>query len=316
MRRGMMAWLLVVVTAMPVAAQQAPSPDATPAVVPDEPSGFLPEPGAAVEPVPADTPQESGALLPPPWFPVWGLVGLRAIPEGAKVAPNGVRYHPNFSLDLDLNFWVWRSQGIYMFSDLTLWGEGNEDGVTNGRDGWLGTSKRQFDFSGGAAWNYVGPWEARFFGYTDNNLNRGTSLEAPTGFLDGFGMENRYYLSPEYARLGQTGFDVARATFLSVGYYPSKNMVGNDGLPFAPGMMLRAYLTYDLWDWRCYAYGDATYISKRSFDPKLLLFDLGLAIRPFSSFRQCEFRLGADNTADLQVGNVLSLWYLAFRFIY
>jgi hypothetical protein len=219
-------------------------------------------------------------------------------------------------MDLDFNCWVWRSQGLYLFADMRLWGEKGEFGVTNGRDGWLGTSKREFDLSGGAAWHYAGPWEVRAFGYTQNNLNRGTNLVTPAGFSDGFGLENRYYLSQEYAKLGQAGFDVARATFVSVGYYPSKTLVGNDGQSFSPGLMLRAYLTCNLWDWPCYAFGDATYISERSFQPKLLLFDVGFAVRPFSSCRQMEFRLGAENTADFQVGNVQNLWYASLRYVF
>jgi hypothetical protein len=251
-----------------------------------------------------------------PWQPAWGLVGLRIIPAGPKIAPNGLEYHPNFSLDLNFNFWLWRSQGLYVFSDMRLWGERGEYGVTNERDGFLGTSKREFDLSGGVAWNYTGHWEARAFGYTNNNLNRGTSEINPNGFTDGFGLENRYYLSSEYDRLGQTGFDVARATFLSFGYYPSKEMVGNDGQTFNPGLLLRAYLIYDLWDWPCYLYGDTTYISERSLHPRLLLFDVGVAVRPISSCPQCEFRLGVENTADLQVHDDLSLWYASVRYIY
>jgi hypothetical protein len=244
------------------------------------------------------------------------VAALRVIPAGPKVAPNGLEYHPNFSLDLDFNCWLWRGLRLYLFADMSLWGEKSEFGVTNANDGTLGTSKREFDLSGGAAWNYAGPWEARFFGYTDNNLNRGTNPVTPFGFTDGGGLENRYYLSEEYAKLGQPGFDVARATFLSIGYYITKDMVGNDGQMFAPGLLLRAYLTCDLWDWPAYAFGDVTFISERSLQPRLLLFDVGIAARPFHSCQQCEFRLGVDSTADFQVGNVLSLWYGSIRFIY
>jgi hypothetical protein len=93
-------------------------------------------------------------------------------------------------------------------------------------------------------------------------------------------------------------------------------MVGNDGKEFAPGPMLGAYLIYDLWNWPVYAFGDATFIGERSFEPKLLLFDVGLAARPFAAWNQWEFRLGVANTADLQVHNVLNLWYLSFRYIF
>jgi hypothetical protein len=299
----------------PVHAQDAPSQQAANTDFLAGPLDRLPK-AADI----AAAPEASCDLLKPcealPWHSVWGLVGIRAIPAGPKIAPNGGRYHPNFSIDLDFNLWLWRSQGLYLFADPSLWGQRGENGVANGRDGLLATSKREFDLTGGVAWNYLGPWEARAFGYTFNNLNRGTNPVVPNGFLDGFGMENRYYLSPEYAKLGQAGFDVARATFLSFGYYPSKSMVGNNGMAFKPGMFLRAYLTYDLWDGYCYAFGDTTYMSDQSFSAKLMMFDLGLAVRPFRSFRQFEMRLGADNTADFQVHDVLNLWYVSFRFIY
>ncbi len=279
----------------------------------------------SLNPVPASVPAGEAADSPSEeacpvaaslWQAPWGLVGLRVIPAGPKEAPNGQQYHPNFSMDLDFNWWIWRGERLYAFADARFWGEKGEFGVTNARDGFFGTSKRQFDLSGGVAWNYAGPWEVRAFGYSESNLNRGTNLLTPYGLADGFGVENRYYLSPEYARLGQPEFDVARATFLSFGYYPSKNMVGNDGASFKPGLLLRAYLTHDLWDWPCYAYGDASFIGERSLQAKLLIFDVGVAARPFSACRQIEFRLGAENTADLQVGDVQNLWYASLRYVF
>lgn len=304
------ALLLGLLGAMPLSAQEPTLPRATPAGSPD--GQGCPVPGTG-----ASTPEEVGPVEAFPWQTAWGLVGLRAIPAGPKTAPNGELYHPNFSIDFNFNCWIWRGQGLYLFADMRLWGERGEYGVTNGRDGWMGTSKREFDLSGGAAWNYAGAWEARAFGFTLNNLNRGYNLLTPAGFHDGFGLENRYYLSPEYAKLGQTGFDVARATFLSIGYYPSKDMVGNNGQSFRPGLLLRAYLTHDLGDWPCYVFGDGTYTGDhRSFHPRLFVFDVGLAARPFSACHQCEFRLGAENTADFQAHNVQNLWYVSFRYIF
>jgi hypothetical protein len=116
--------------------------------------------------------------------------------------------------------------------------------------------------------------------------------------------------------LGQTGFDVSKATFLSIGYLPSKVMIGNDGVQFQPGLMLRAYLTCDLWDWPCYLFGDVTYISESSFTPRLVLFDVGVAVRPLEICRQWELRIGAENTADVQVRDMYSLWYVSVRFIF
>ncbi len=267
-------------------------------------------------PGPASTGEAVAPDEAPAWQTAWGLVGLRGIPAGPKTAPNGLVYHPNFSLDLNLDLWLWRSQGLYIFTNFRVWGQTGEDGVTNGRDGVVGTSKRQFDWDGGVAWNYAGPWELRAFGFTNNNLNRGNNLVTPAGFTDGFGVENRYYLSSEYTKLGQTGFDVTKATFLSIGYMPSKNLVGNDGQQFTPGLTLRAYLTYDLWDWPCYLFGDAHYICAKEFRPRLLIFDVGLAARPFRSLPQWEFRCGAENTADFRVHDVQNLWYCSVRFIF
>jgi hypothetical protein len=313
MRRAMLiAWLLV----SPLSAQ--------------EPTSFLPtelsdppkeqsRPATATEThlsVPASTCNKVGWAETPSWQTAWGLVGLRIFADGPKTAPNGQEYHPSFSLDLDINFWLWRSQGIYLFGDLRFWGQRPEQGVTNGRDGGLGFSKRQFDLLGGPAWNYAGPWEARIYGYCMNNLNRGTNLITPAGINDGFGVENRYYLSEEYARLGQTGFDVARATFLSIGYFGTKEMIGNNGELFKPGLLLRAYLTCDIWDWPVYAFGDATFISERSLQAKLLLLDVGVAARPFCDWQHWEFRLGVENTADFEVGDVQNLWYVSLRCIF
>jgi hypothetical protein len=316
MRRAVMVvWLLGSLGAMPLGAQEAVPPAADPTGSVD--GQLRPVSGTILAPpIGTSTSDGAGAVEPPPWQTAWGLLGLRAIPAGPKIAPNGELYHPNFSLDLNFNCWLWRSHGLYLFVDLRLWGEKGENGVTNGRDGFLGTSKRELDFSGGAAWNYSGPWEARVFGYSQSNLNRGNNPLTPSGFHDGSGLENRYYLSPEYARLGQTGFDVARATFLSIGYFPTKDMVGNDRQSFKPGLMLRAYLICDLWDWPCYLFGDLTYISERSLQPRLLLFDLGLAARPFGSWQQWEFRFGAESTADFQARNAQNLWYFSLRYIY
>jgi len=309
------AWLLGLMAAMPLSAQENASPEAASAGSPDGPPGPVSGIVAPAEAEPS-TSDEAGQAQALPWRTAWGLGGFRVIPAGPRVAPNGHEYHPNFSMDLNVNCWAWRSRGLYLFGDLRFWGEKGEFGVTNGRDGAVGTSKREFDVSGGVAWNYAGPWEARVFGYSYNNLNRGDNPVTPSGFNDGFALENRYYLSPEYAKLGQAGFDVARATFLSVGYYPSREMVGNDGRLFKPGLLLRAYLICDLWDWPVYAFGDVTYLSERSLQPRLLLFDVGLAARPFTSYRQLEFRLGVENTADVQVGNMKSLWYASVRYIF
>jgi hypothetical protein len=255
-----------------------------------------------------------------PLQPVWGVAGLRGIVAGPRTAPNGLTYHPLFSLDLDLNVWLWPSQRAYLFTDARFWGQRAEGNIGNGRQGHWDFSKREFDLAIGGAWNYCGPLEARVFAYSLNNLNRGESLSDPSGFKDGFGLENRLYLSPEYAALGQRGFDVARATFVSLGYFPTKEMVGNDGTPFHPGPFARAYLVYDLprklIRLPCYAFVDAQLIGKESFTPKLLYVDAGLAARPFRRAPGLEFRLGAENTCDFQAGDGRTLWYAAVRMVF
>ena len=279
--------------------------------------------GPALDATPDLTAEPPACAEPPPWETVWGVVGIRAFFAGPKMAPNGQVYHPHSSLDLDFDFWVWRAQGLYLFADMRFWNEKPENGVTNAKDPQaLGFSKRQFDLVGGPAWNYAGPWEARLNAYTFNNLNRGLSLVQPAGLNDGFGFENRYYLTPEYARLGRAGFDVARADFVSVGYFLTKDMVGNDGQTFQPGLLLRASLTHNLGNCPAYAFGDATYLSDRNLHPKLMLFDVGVAARPFvrwpalSAWRNWEGRLGVENTGDFEVRNVRNLWYASVRVIF
>jgi hypothetical protein len=308
-----LAGLLGLLGALPLFAQETGVGDAV--LLPESPD----QPADAAAGVPEASAPTCPALdlaAAPPWQTAWGLAGLRVFAAGPKVAPNGEEYHPSFTLDLDLNLWIWRGAGIYLFGDIRFWCERPESGVTNGRDGGLGFSKRQFDLLGGPAWNYAGQWEARVWGYSLTNLNRGLDLVIPYGVNDGFAVENRYYLSQEYAKLGQTGFDVARADFVSIGWYPTKEMVGNDGQLFNPGLLLRAYLTCDLGDWPAYAFGDATFISERSLKPKLLLFDVGLAARPLHSLQQWELRLGVENTADFETGGVLNLWYASVRFVF
>jgi len=312
------ACLLALVGATPAAAQ-----DVEIRLWPSLPISLQCAAGAAAAAETPAPPCDAAAPAEPlPWETVWGVVGSHVFFAGPKVAPNGEEYHPSFTLDLDFSFWVWRAQGLYLFADMRFWMERPEYGVTNAKDSGLGFSKRQFDLVGGPAWNYAGPWEVRFDAYTFNNLNRGASLVTPYGLNDGFGFENRYYLTPEYAKLGRTGFDVARADFLSIGYYVTKDWVGNDGQTFNPGLMLRAYLTYDLGNWPAYAFGDVTFITERSLQPKLLLFDVGVAARPFvcwpalNAWRNWEFRLGVESTGDFQVGNVQNLWYGSVRFVF
>jgi hypothetical protein len=247
---------------------------------------------------------------------VWGTAGVRGYAFGQQTAPNGLEYNQLFSLDLDFNCWLWPAQRLYMFADARFWGQKAAPGVTNASQGVFDFSKRELDFDLGAGWNYFGPLEARAFAYSSNNLNRGTSLAQPSGYADGVGLENRCYLSREYADLGTASFDVARAPFLSLGYYPTKDMIDGEGQEFKPGPFARAYLTWDLFGESCYLYADSEFTGKQSFTPKLLHFDAGVALRPFSRARRVEFRLGTEDTYDLQWHDLDAGGYGEVRLVY
>ncbi len=247
---------------------------------------------------------------------VWGILDLRGFPVDDQVASNGVEFKPLFLLDIDFNIMLWREQRLYLFVDSSFWGQKAAPGITNPSQGAFDFSKREYDFNLGAAWNYSGPWEARLFAYSFNNLNRGNSQASPSGFNDGVGLENRYYLGDTYAHLGTTEFDAARATFLSVGYYPTKSMVDGNGNPFKPGLFARAYLTQDLWSELFYLYADVQFIASRSFQPTLLNLDAGVAARPFIKVPRLEFRAGTQDMIDLQGGDMEAGVYLAIRYVY
>jgi hypothetical protein len=258
---------------------------------------------------------------------VWGVVDAKLFPDSRRMAPNGLPYHPIASIDLEVDLWVWRSQGLYLFGTSRFWAKQDDDQPlvagpkSANRPSWWGLfnwSKREYDLLLGLAWNYWGPLELRAFAYGYNNLNRGISLSDPYGFNDGVGVEQRWYLSPEYARLGQEGYNVSRATFLSVGYYPSKVMVGLDGTFFAPGPFARAYLTYDIPATCCHLFADNQLIGDNGWRAKLLLSDLGLAITPFEKHPRLEFRLGTEIEADFRPNTSRSNWlpYVSVRLNY
>jgi hypothetical protein len=247
---------------------------------------------------------------------VWGLVGLRGFAFGDEVAPNGVEFNPLFSLDLDLNFMVWREQKWYIFVDCRFWAQRPGAGVTNPSQGVFDFSKREFDLDLGTAWNYWGSLEARVFAYSYNNLNRGQWLNRPAGFNDGLGLENRFYFGPTYEDLGTQAFDVARANFLSVGYMPTKDLIDGIGMEFKPGLFAHAYVTMNVYDDLYYLYVDTQFIAARSMRPKLWETDGGLALRPFTAHPRLEFRLGSQDTYDCQWKGWEVSAYVAVRYIY
>jgi hypothetical protein len=248
--------------------------------------------------------------------PVWGMLGGRGYALGDHVASNGEEFKPIFSIDLDLNVWLWQREGLYVFGDGRFWGQKAAPGITNPSQGAFDFSKREFDFDLGVAWNYYGSWEARAFGYSFNNLNRGTSQVEPTGFNDGVGLENRYYLGPTYAAVGTREFDEARASFVSLGYYPTKDMVDGEGVQFKPGPFARAYLTCGLYGDVAYLYADGQLTAERSLVPKLLSLDAGVAVRPLARVPRLEFRLGTEDVFDLVNREAETGLYGGLRYVY
>lgn len=246
----------------------------------------------------------------------WGLLGLNLYPFGDHVASNGVEFSQLFGLSLNFNLWLWHDERLYLFSDGSFWGQKPAPGITNANQGAFDFSKREFDLSGGVAWNYHTSWEARAFAYSFNNLNRGNSPVRPSGFNDGIGLENRYYLGDSYAYLGTDLFDQPRVSFLSVGYFPTKSMVDGNGDQFRPGPFARAYLTFDLWKERCYIYGDAELICTQSFQPRLLNLDAGVALRPFETILGLEFRLGTQTMFNLGGSDVETSVYVGVLYAY
>jgi hypothetical protein len=290
------------------------------------PATSEPVPGGEVRPVDA-TPDPAAEPVVQPNHPcplcqrddcraIWGTVGLNAFPWGDMVASNGVEFHQLFCLDLDFNIMLWREHNLYGFSDAAFWGQKAAPGITNPRQGAFDFSKREFDLSAGLAWNYFRSWELRVFAYSFNNLNRGDSEVSPSGFNDGVGVENRFYLGPTYEYLGTAAYDPRRASFLSIGYFPTKSMMDPAGEQFRPGPFLRAYLTYDLFGPRCYVYGDFQFIASRNFQAELLNIDVGVAVRPFEKVPRLEFRLGSQDSLDLQRGDGEYSTYLGIHYVF
>lgn len=245
---------------------------------------------------------------------VWGLADGRVMPKGDRMAPNGVPYDPLFSLGWTMNIGLKCCPRFYIFTEDRFWAQKPGHGIA---PGVIDFSKREFDLDIGGAYNYCGNWEFRTFAYSLNNLNRGKTLEGPWGYKDGVGLENRYYFGGAYSRPVETKYDVARTNFVSIGYLPTKQLIGGDGIEFKPGGFLRAYLTYDILGEKLYAFGDGELIGmQKSFNMKLLNVDLGAASRPFESCNGLEFRMGAENVFDLEVNNTRTFWYFAVRFLF
>lgn len=241
---------------------------------------------------PKDLHQATDAPLP---F-VWGGVGFKAIPTGTKMGPNGVEFDPVFTLEMELNIALCESREVYIFTQSRFWGQKAAPGITNASQGNFDFSKREFDLSGGLAWNYWRTMEARVFAYSYNNLNRGYSLSAPYGYKDGVGISNRYYY------LGNN--------FFGAGYLPTKELIGNNGEPFKPSWFLENSIWVPIYGPRYQGYWGTSLIGQRSGDARLFYNDLGVSAACFKKLPTLEFRTGTEITTDLVAGNTLAFYYL------
>jgi hypothetical protein len=244
------------------------------------------------------------------WPQVWGYLDTTGIFVGERMAPNGVPFEPLFVTSLNLNIGLMPNKKLYVFTESRFWMQEPGLGITNPHQGNFDFSKREFDFNVGLAWNYWDRFELRTSAYSAGNLNRGVSLTSPSGFKDGVLLENRYYFGSANV------YDVSRLSFISVGYYPTKSLVGGDGAEFHPGLFARGYATYDIPIVRSYVYGDVQFIAVRYAKPKLLELDAGFATRPFSQLENLEFRVGNDVTVDVESNTTRDLVYGAVRIGY
>ncbi len=241
-----------------------------------------------------DGPIKSGLPL------VWGGLGARIIPVGQKMAPNGVLFDPLFSLDLELNIALCHDRSVYLFSATRFWGQKSAPNITNSSQGAFDFSKREFDLTVGAAWNYWRTLEIRGFVYSYNNLNRGRndsefSASRPYGYNDGGAVENRWYY-----------FD---SCFLGIGYAPTKELIGNNGLTFQPGWFLTSSIWAPLWNEKNQLYWNASLIGENTGTARMFYCDIGYACVPFACLPRLEFRTGTEVWCDLSY-NTLATYYL------
>jgi hypothetical protein len=244
----------------------------------------------------------SGLLCPSPPSPIlWGTLGLQGYMAGSREAPGGLAFDPLLGLNSDLNLGLIPDKKLYLFLQNDFWLQ---------RTARLApaTNRREWDADLGLAWNYFDSLELRAFAYSMNNLNRGTSLANPDGFKDGLGIENRYYFGPADI------YDLGRLDFVSLGYYPTKAMVGNNGQSFRPGLFARGYVSWDLpTPFRSYLYGGVDFTAQDGATPRLVETDAGFAMRPVADRQNLEFRLGDTTTADVRAHLTKNLVYGAVR---
>lgn len=156
---------------------------------------------------------------------MWGNVGFGMYPTGSeKVAPNGLEYKPMFRIVADFNI---GSRDLYLFSNSAYYTEKPQPGVTtNKSQGSLDFTKRQYDFSIGGAYGLTRNTELRLWAYSQSNINRGTDLNKPSGYKDGFTGELRYFFEEDNT-----------LNYAGVGYYFTKELVDTNGQAYTPSFL-------------------------------------------------------------------------------
>ncbi len=255
---------------------------------------------------PGDTTAPSpGATQPPPDLAnplAWGWVGAAFYPWGSRNAPNGIAFNPLSSLDLNVNLRLLPQKELYLFSDNSIW-------VQRSGLGASGLDRREADADLGLAWDLLDPFELRASAFSLTNLNRGDSLARPSGFVNGFKLEGRYYLDPG------DPYDVSRLSYLMLGGYPTRAMLtGDSGPDFRAGLFAGAYLTHDLpTPLPSYVFGGLRLTTQDAATPRLLDSDVGLAVRPFGDWQNLELRLGYSRSDDVVSQKSRNLVYGAVR---
>jgi hypothetical protein len=223
---------------------------------------------------------------------VWGNFGLGGYAIGDRMAPDGVPFEPIFRSEFNLNFGLLSRKRLYLFVENEFWVQRSSAAGLNPRDPANDDiSQREFDLNAGLAWNVFDRFELRTSAYALNNLNRGGAVAKdpsktfPAGYQDGIQLEGRYYFPSANI------YDLGRLSFLGIGYYPSQTLIGGDGTGFHPGMFARASASYNIPKLRSYLFGDARFIAEKQVSMKLITFNAGLAMRPFSRLDNLEFRV-------------------------
>jgi hypothetical protein len=315
------------------AQEKRPEPKNEPSIqkideIPKNSSISPPQPDLAIPDTTLERTASAVPFRPWPWYPsaaekeliyvrmpnselrsTWGDAKFRVYASGERQAPNGGRYKPSFSLDLNTNLALWTDRKLYFFTDLRLFGQAsNSDSnpvssLMNSQD----TNPRQINLIPGLAWNYCDTLELRLYGYGNFNLDRGNNSKSfGVGSNDGLAIENRYYFL-------FTDFQRGIYNYVSLGYYFGNDLTGLDGNAFIPGFYMSFSLIKDVFEEQVWVFGQFEAIADVAAKPKLLNFDFGLLLKPFNDYPRFYFQVGIEGTGDLDLQEQLFTGYFSMR---